>query len=585
MVNSFSFLAAAALKGTLVLGAAWAAALLLRGRSAASRHLVWTAAAAALLALPFLSLGLPSLPVDAPAAILDPGLIFRVSATAGPQTPADGPRAAAAPAQPAAASFNPRPWIVLVWAGGVAFGLIQVPAGWIALWRIRRSARLLAPGDVPILDAGPGSMPLAFGIFRPVIFLPSESAGWSEERRAVVLRHELAHVERGDLATHLLARTALALYWWNPLAWLAWREFLKERERAADDLVLASGTRPSDYAAHLLEIARGMQSPSTLASAAIAMARPSQLEGRLLAILDSGVNRRAVRRTAPALAAFAAVVLIAPLAAVRAQQSPNDAPTVVFRAAAIVKQGDLAVKNHQLADADALYAKAASLGDFPEVVPALMYLGQKAEREHNLPAAQGFFERAFNASPSGPLAGSALNQLAGVKLAQGGSEADAEALYQRALSLQTPSSSASATTMQLYATLLRRQNRIAEADTYEQQAREIYRTRIAQLTEASAASMPAHRVGNGVTAPRLLYKVEPAYTEEARAAKFQGTVLLYVEIGTDGLAHNISVKRTLGMGLDEKAIEAVLNWKFQPGTEEGQPVPVAATIEVNFRLM
>ena len=579
MMNSFSLLTAAALKGTLVLGAAWAAAFLLRGRSAASRHLVWTAAAAALLALPFLSLGLPSLPVHAPAAILDPGLIFRVSATAAPQPLAAGPYVGAGgSAKSMAASFDLRPWILLVWAAGAAFSLIQVLAAWIALWRIRRSARVLAPGDVPVLDAGPGSMPLAFGIFRPVVLLPSEAAQWSEERRSVVLRHELAHVERGDLATHLLARFALALHWWNPLAWLAWREFLKERERAADDLVLASGTRASDYASHLLEIARGMHSPSGLASAAIAMARPSQLEGRLLAILDSGVNRRAVRRTAPALAALAAVVLMAPLAAVRAQQSEGDA-------GALVKQGELAERNHQAADARALYAKAASLGDSPVVVRALMYLGRFAEIAHDLPAAQGFFERAFNANPSGPDAGSALSQLARVKFLQGGSAADVEALYQRALQLQAPNSSTAATTKQLYAMFLREQNRIAEADNYEQQAREIYQARIAQLTEASASTTTARRVGGGVTAPRLLYKSEPAYTEEARAAKFQGTVLLYIEVGTDGLAHNISVKKGIGMGLDEKAIEAVMNWKFQPGVQDGQPVPIAATIEINFRLL
>jgi TonB family protein len=588
MSNAFSFLAAAAWKGTIILAAAWAAALLLRGRSAAARHLVWTAAAAALIALPLLSIGLPSLPVPAPAAILDPGLMFRVS-TLAPQVQ-DAALAGARPsaAQPFPSFFDPRPWILLLWASGAAFGLFQMLAAWTSLARIRRSARPLEHAGIPVLDAGPGRMPLAFGIFRPVILLPSESAGWTEERRAVVLRHEIAHVERGDLATHLLARLALLVHWWNPLAWLAWREFLKERERAADDLVLASGARASDYAAHLLEIARAMQSPDRLASAAIAMARPSQLEGRLLAILDSGVNRRAFRRTAPVVAAIAAMVLIAPLAAVRAQQSAE--PGVRFRdqvsdAASLVKQGDLAVKNHQFAEADALYAKAASLGDSPVVVRALLYLGHLAEREQNPAAAQGFYERAFNIDPSGPQAGTALNQMAQLKLKQGGSEADAEALYQHALSLQAHNSSAAATTMQLYALLLRKQNRNAEADQYEQQAGQIYRTRIAELTRSSASAGTVHRVGSGVTAPMVVDKVEPEYSEEARAAKFQGTVLLYVEIGPDGLAHNISVKRTLGMGLDEKAIEAVQQWKFRPGAIDSQPTTVAATIEVNFRLL
>ncbi len=93
------------------------------------------------------------------------------------------------------------------------------------------------------------------------------------------------------------------------------------------------------------------------------------------------------------------------------------------------------------------------------------------------------------------------------------------------------------------------------------------------------------RVGGGVTAPALLYKVEPEYSEEARKAKYQGTVVLYVEVDTAGKARNLRVIRSLGLGLDEKAIEAVQKWKFRPGQKNGQPVVVAATIEVNFRLL
>ena len=93
------------------------------------------------------------------------------------------------------------------------------------------------------------------------------------------------------------------------------------------------------------------------------------------------------------------------------------------------------------------------------------------------------------------------------------------------------------------------------------------------------------RVGGSVTAPSLLYKVEPEYSEEARKAKYQGTVLLYVEVDPSGHATNIRVARSLGLGLDEKAIEAVKKWKFAPGKKDGRPVTVAATIEVNFRLL
>ncbi len=94
-----------------------------------------------------------------------------------------------------------------------------------------------------------------------------------------------------------------------------------------------------------------------------------------------------------------------------------------------------------------------------------------------------------------------------------------------------------------------------------------------------------YRVGGGVTAPALLYKVEPEYSEEARKAKYQGVVVLYVEVDPSGKAVNPRVIRSLGLGLDEKAIEAVRKWKFKPGYKDGKPVTVAATIEVNFRLL
>jgi protein TonB len=93
------------------------------------------------------------------------------------------------------------------------------------------------------------------------------------------------------------------------------------------------------------------------------------------------------------------------------------------------------------------------------------------------------------------------------------------------------------------------------------------------------------RVGGGVTAPIVLSKKDPEYSEEARKAKYQGTVLLYIEVSASGAASNIKVIRSLGLGLDEKAIEAVKQWKFKPGYKDGKPVMVAATIEVNFRLL
>ena len=93
------------------------------------------------------------------------------------------------------------------------------------------------------------------------------------------------------------------------------------------------------------------------------------------------------------------------------------------------------------------------------------------------------------------------------------------------------------------------------------------------------------RVGGGVSAPALLVKIEPEYSEEGRKAKHQGTVILSIVVDPSGKASNIQVVRSLGLGLDEKAVEAVKQWKFKPGYKDGKAVPVLAQIEVNFRLL
>jgi protein TonB len=92
------------------------------------------------------------------------------------------------------------------------------------------------------------------------------------------------------------------------------------------------------------------------------------------------------------------------------------------------------------------------------------------------------------------------------------------------------------------------------------------------------------RVGGGVSAPVAIYSPEPEYSEEARKAKYQGTVVLWVVVGPDGRAHDIRVQRQLGMGLDEKAVEAIRQWRFEPARKDGTPVAVQINVEVNFRL-
>ncbi len=598
----FSIFVSAALKSTAVLGAASLAAWALRGRSAALRHLVWTAAAAAVLALPFLSVSLPALRLPASGALLpfDPAVVFQVASSAvEPLSSSLLPPAAARRAMDARRYYDWRIWLMLLWAAGVAAAFARMLAAFIATWRVERAARPF-PNDglalalaqslgirhrVRVLESRPGSMPMTFGLLRPAVFMPPEAAGWSEERRRIVLMHELAHVRRGDAATHLLARTALNLNWWNPLAWSAWREFLKERERATDDLVLNSGARASDYAGHLLEVARTLQSAPATAWAAVAMARRSQLEGRLLAILDSGVKRHAPGRMAALAATLLAIAAVAPFAAMRAQ-TPAQQTTApkVDDTVGLVKQGDQARQQGHLGEALGYYNKALAAGDRPETAVALLYLG--VSRYDKDPAqALDYFERAQNVAPSGPMAGPAMTWQAMVRQHREGEAPAAESLYRAALAIEEANSPEAALTMEFLAYFLREQGRVSEAEAMEASAGEIRKAHVAHLSPKRQATAQASKVGSGVGAPTLLHKVEPSYSVEARAAKVQGTVLLAVVIGTDGTAGDVQLRKGVGYGLDEQALDAITQWTFKPGMRDGMAVPVQATIEVNFKLM
>src|SRR6185436_8641761 len=135
------------------------------------------------------------------------------------------------------------------------------------------------------------SVPLTIGLFRPVIVVPADGRDWSSEHRADVLIHELAHIRRRDCLTHTIGWVACAVHWFNPLAWLALYRARVEREHACDDVVLSAGARPSAYAQELLTTAQLAQIPLGAGAASLAMARKSQLTGRLLAILDKNRHR------------------------------------------------------------------------------------------------------------------------------------------------------------------------------------------------------------------------------------------------------------------------------------------------------
>src|SRR5437879_2309350 len=141
----FAMCVGVALKSTVVLGAAWIVAFLLRGRSAASRHLVWTAAAAAVLALPVLSISLPALPVPLAGSLLpEASVVFQTTAAMGADragAPASRLPDAPRPAQPATWRPNWRLSLMLIWAVGAVAAFTQMLMACVGMWRVRRSAK------------------------------------------------------------------------------------------------------------------------------------------------------------------------------------------------------------------------------------------------------------------------------------------------------------------------------------------------------------------------------------------------------------------------------------------------------------
>jgi TonB family protein len=586
-----------ALKSTMLMGVAWLAVCLLRARSAAVRHQVWSVVFAALLLLPLLSTALPALRVPVASSLVRPELVFRTNVLGSSMEPA-GQAARHGISVPG--EFTPwADWdemLMAIWALGAAMSVAQMLIGWVAVERLRRGAQpcelrqfqvlkdlLGITGEVNLVETARGSMPSTYGLFPPTIFLPSDGKEWDEERQRAVLLHELAHVRRRDAATHVLARATLAFYWWNPIVWFAWHEFLKERERAADDLVLVAGAEASGYASQLLEIARSMQMPAAYGWAAMAMARRSQLEDRLLAILDSGRDRRTPRRgTAVALAI--ALAILFPVAALHAKSEAAAGQTSGDSlAGGLIKQGNVARGHRKFDQAKELYGKAAdAAGSGPEAATALIDRGEIELSTKDYALAAVDFEKA-QAADSGKTA-EAKMWMAMTQERQNNLDA-ADGLYQGALAAEDPHVAAAATIMELYGKLLRAQGREDDAKKMLGQAFDIRQALMAEIEKSQPPGPDVHRIGGDVKAPILVSKLEPEYTEEARIAKYDGSVLLSVEVGADGIVRNIRVMRGLGLGLDQKAVEAVRQWRFEPGTENGHAVTVAAHIEVNFRLL
>jgi beta-lactamase regulating signal transducer with metallopeptidase domain len=348
-----------AMRVTLLMALAWLAATTLRRAPAAARHLVWTFALVAALGLPLATWLVPAWTLDWAPAPTIATTFSSVSVESPPSTVAPEVSSSAAaiaddPAQRvevtsqrrAAPAFDPRtllPLVPVVWLIGVFLLLARRALATIRVhFLARRATPMVSPGwrmaiarhaaslgieRVPsLLVSDEADVPMTFGTLRPVVMVPNSALDWSPARRDLVLLHELGHIRRRDTLALLLGQLAAALYWFHPLVWVAQRRQRMEAETACDDQVLRAGALPSAYATELLDIATAASPREVHGAAALAMARRSQLEGRLLAILDPRCARGAVGRRFLAMTLLLTVVSTGALAAARAGRSATPVP-------------------------------------------------------------------------------------------------------------------------------------------------------------------------------------------------------------------------------------------------------------------
>ena len=234
------------------------------------------------------------------------------------------------------------PWLLLLWAGVAAILLLRLTAQIKTMnravaradplherrWRDLLSAQIAQVGMRNPVDLRRGDaiqMPSVWGILRPVIVLPATCELWSDERRRMVLTHELAHIARRDLPVLMLGKVASAIHWFNPLAWWLNHRLSKEREHACDDTVLTLGLDAEQYAEELLEIAAA-HSPKP--QAAPLMAAQSDLEERIMAILDPQQNRRRTSSTTRTILSGLFALTVVPMAAATGAASTEGASNI-----------------------------------------------------------------------------------------------------------------------------------------------------------------------------------------------------------------------------------------------------------------
>lgn len=181
------------------------------------------------------------------------------------------------------------------------------------------------------------NIPLTWGVIKPVVILPAESRNWTQDQRSSALFHELSHIKRGDFLVKILARCSVALYWFNPLSWFAFRMMKKEQEKACDELVLKAGVKPSTYAVNLLSIKKAGQFHWNPPTAALGAVGKSQLNERLIAILKHQLKPKEFNMKTKILLSSLIIMTIAFIGLARPSQSEASTNEIISQEKQIKK--------------------------------------------------------------------------------------------------------------------------------------------------------------------------------------------------------------------------------------------------------
>jgi TonB family protein len=346
-----------------------------------------------------------------------------------------------------------------------------------------------------------------------------------------VLGHELLHIQRADYGVWMLARVACAFYWFHPLVWLAAARLRREAEQACDNGVLGLGAEPAGYAEQLVSLARGWSQARMAELAALAMAQSSHLEDRVRALLDPKRDRREVSSRQRLITALAAVLLLAPLAAVRA---PAQAAAATLAGA--------------VSDISGARLPHASL--------TLQRVGDTRQASGRADDA-GEFE--FRSLPPGEYS---------IEVKSPGF-----AIQRQTVEVASGERKSVQITLGM--------GSIAESVT-------VVGNSALRAGQQRASSPPRRiRVGGNVQWSKLITHIRPVYPEELQREGVEGMVVLEAVVLTDGSLGNLQVVHQLvdvDQRLVQAAMEAVRFWRYEPTLLNGVPVEVVTTVTVNFRL-